>query len=100
MAEITSQGQAITGLRRRSIEVAAVMLVGAAIAIAIAWAAFAASTSTAVTQTLTSVEYLQDPGLIDQRSGERGVVDATVPGGTLLDPAMQEHRRGEREGAK
>lgn len=98
MAEIVSQGQGFTSQRRRWIEVIAVVLVGAAVAIAIAWAAFAASTPTVVNQTRTPVEYLQEPGLLDQRGGERGGVDVTIPGNDLLDPALQEHRRGEREG--
>jgi hypothetical protein len=98
MAEIVSQGQGFTSQRRRWIEVIAAVLVGAAVAIAIAWAAFAASTPTVVTQTGAPAEYLQEPGLLDQRSGERGVVNVTIPGNTLLDPALQEHRRGEREG--
>ena len=95
MAEIVSQGQGLATSRRRWIEVLAIVVVGAAITIAIAWAAFAASVPSAGT---TSPEYLQEPGLLDHRSGERGGVDVSVPGGTLFDPAMQEHRRGEREG--
>jgi hypothetical protein len=98
MAEIVSQGHGFAGQRRRWIEVIAVVLVGAAVAIAIAWAAFAASTPTVVTQTGAPVDYLQEPGLLDQRGGERGGVDAAIPGNTLLDPGLQDHRRGEREG--
>jgi hypothetical protein len=99
MAEIVSQGQAVTNQRHRLIEFLVVALAAAAVVIAIAWAAFAASTPQVATPTRTSIEYLQEPGMLDQRQGELGVNSVAVPGGTLLDPAMQEHRRGEREGS-
>ena len=98
MAKIVSQGQGFAAQRRRLIEFLIVAFAAAAVVIAIGWVVLTASAPSAASQTRTSVEYLQEPGLLDQRSGERGGVDAAMPGGTLLDPAMQEHRRGEREG--
>jgi hypothetical protein len=96
MAEIVSQGQGFFASHRRWVDLA-VALVGAAVVIAIAWAAFAATTPQPGTPTRTSTEYLQEPGLLEQRASERGVITVSESDGTLLDPAMQEHRRGERE---
>jgi hypothetical protein len=43
-------------------------------------------------------DYLQEPGLLDQRRGERGVFDTSGGSLNLSDPAFTEHRRGERSG--
>ena len=97
MAEIVSKGQAFTGQRPRLIEVVMAAVAGATIVVAIAWAVFVSSAPAAVTPAQTT-QYLQEPGLLDQRSGERGGGIDAIPGGTVLTPALQEHRRGEREG--
>lgn len=99
MAEIVSQGHVLTNKRRRGIEFLVVTLAAAIVVVAIAWAPFAASTAPVVTPSRTTVEYLREPGMLQQRQGERGVISVTDQGRTLLDPALQEHRRGEREGS-
>jgi hypothetical protein len=95
MAEIVSKGQASTG---RLIEIVMVGIAGVAFVLVVAWVAFVASAPSTGTLTRTTQQYLAEPGLVDQRRGERGVDAATAPGQTLISPAMQEHRRGEREG--
>ena len=94
MAEIVSKGQASIG---RLSEVVMVALAAAAFVLVIAWATFVVISPNSDT-TQTTTQYLQAPGLVDQRRGERGVEFETAPGQTLLTPAMQDHRRGEREG--
>jgi hypothetical protein len=96
MAEIVTQRQPTIGQRRRWIEVFVVAFIGALVAIAIAWAAMTAA-APKVAQQGTTGGYLQEPGLLLQRSSERGV-DSTPGGGAQFGPALQEHRSGERQG--
>jgi hypothetical protein len=97
MAEIVSKGQSLGGQRLRVLEMVIVAIAGAAIVLAIGWAVFVSSTPSAVAPAGSMTQYLQEPGLLDQRRGERSV-DVSPAGGTLLDPAFSEHRRGERSG--
>lgn len=96
MAEMVSKEQAFTGQRHRVLEVVMVAIAGAAIVLAIGWAVFVASTPSVAAPSRTTTQYLQEPGLVDQRGGERGATQVT----TGLTPGFQEHRRGEREGDK
>jgi hypothetical protein len=96
MAEIVSQGQQVIGQRRRWIEVFVVAFIGALVAIAIAWAAMSAGAPKVAPQGTTG-GYLREPGLLLQRSSERGV-DSTFGGGSQFGPALQQHRSGERQG--
>ena len=95
MAQVVSKGQRFAGQRSPWLRILAAAFIAAAIVIAVAWVAFSASTPKVAAPAKTSVEYLQEPGLLDQRAGERGAVTAQ-PGATLLDPSMQELRRDER----
>ena len=101
---IISQSQqetAAQGQRPGLVAIFLVALAGAAVAITIAWAMFSTA-PTVAGPTRTTTQMLQEPGLLDQRRGERGgagvVVDVPPAGNTLLDPALVEHRRGERGG--
>lgn len=126
MAQIVSQGHGFVGQRSRSIGIFAAGLIAAAITIGIVWAAFAASTPKVVAPPTTSTQYMQEPGLLDQRSaerhpatttsveyrqergvldqrsGERPSVDGTAPSVAnltvlpFLTPEIQRHRNGER----
>ena len=92
MAEIVSQGQGAFGRRHRLIEAFLVIVAAGVVVIAIAWAA-AGSGARVVPLEPTQTQYLQAPGLLEQRAGERS-------GGTrlALDPGLQEQRSGERAG--
>ena len=73
----------------------------AAIAIALAWGAFAAlNAPKSVAPSATTMQTLQEPGLLDQRAGERGGA-FTIPAtrGTIMTDSLVEQRRGERGGA-
>ena len=94
MAEIVSKGQASTG---RLIEVVMVAFAAAAFVLVIAWAAFVVSAPSAGSSSRPATQYLQEPGLVDQRGGERGVDAASAPDRSVLTPELQEHRRLERE---
>ena len=93
MAEIVSQGQGAFGRRHGLIEAFLVIVAAGAVVIAIAWAVAAGSGARVVPLEPTQTQYLQAPGLLEQRAGERS-------GGTrlALDPALQEQRSGERAG--
>jgi hypothetical protein len=93
MAQIASQRQGFVAKGSKWIAMVAVAFIAVAVAFAV-WAAFAASAPN-VAPTKTSVQYLQEPGLLDQRSGERGI-SAPLPGATVLSPDMQLQRKGER----
>jgi hypothetical protein len=92
-----SQGQ-ISASQRKLFEAFVAGVAVAALAIALAWGALAVvNTSTSVAPSATSIQYLQEPGLLVQRAGERGGAVAipstktTASGDSLL-----EQRRGER----
>ena len=97
----SQQGTAAHGQRPGLVAIFFVALAGAAVAIAIAWAVFSTS-PTVAGPSRTTIQMLHEPGLLEQRRGERGgavvVVDAPPAETTLLDPALIEHRRGERAG--
>jgi hypothetical protein len=95
MAQVVNKGQGFAGQRSPWLGILAAAFIVAAVVIAVAWVAFSASTPKVAAPAKTSVQYLQEPGLLDQRSGERGAVRAQ-PGGTLLAPGMQELRKDER----
>lgn len=79
---MAAQGQTITGTKpqhRRMIEISVVAFAGAALAITLAWAAPGATSPKVVTMSRTTDQTLQEPGLVDQRAGERGGVVAPAP---------------------
>jgi hypothetical protein len=76
------------------IEMFVVALAGAALAITLAWAAFGATSPKVVTLSRTTDQTLQEPGLVDQRAGERGGVVAPQ----ILEPGLVDQRAGERRG--
>ena len=94
---MAAQGQSITSTQpqhRRMIEIVVVALVGAALAITLAWAAFGATSPKVVTLSRTTDQTLMEPGLVDQRAGERGGIVAPQ----ILEPGLVEQRAGERGG--
>jgi hypothetical protein len=119
MAQIASQRQGTLGKGNKWIEIVAVAFIVVAVALAVV-AAFAAAPK-AVAPSKTTMQYMQEPGLLDQRAGERGGAQITTPGasvvnplmtssgwrcfctglltqpgGSLLSPSMQAQRKGER----
>ena len=79
---MATQGQTITSTQpqyRRMIEIFVVAFAGAALAITLAWAAFGATSPKVVTLSRTTNQTLMEPGLVDQRAGERGGVVAPAP---------------------
>jgi hypothetical protein len=70
MAQIVSQRQGFAGKGTKLMGIIAVAFIAIAVALAV-WAAFAAS-APKVAPSTKAVPYLQDPGLLDQRAGERG----------------------------
>lgn len=113
MISQSRQGTAAQGQRPGLVAIFFVALAGAAVAIAIAWTVFGASSPSAAAPERTTIQVLQDPGLLDQRSGERGgavALPKSAPGNpyvnihvpkaedSILEPGLREHRRGERAG--
>ncbi len=93
---MATQGQTITSTQpqyRRMIEIFVVAIAGAALAITLAWAAFGATSPKVVTLSRTTNQTLMEPGLVDQRAGERGVVAPQI-----LEPGLVDQRAGERGG--
>jgi hypothetical protein len=93
---MATQGQTITSSQpqyRRMIEIFVVAIAGAALAITLAWAAFGATSPKAVTLSRTTNQTLTEPGLVDQRAGEHGVVAPQI-----LEPGLVDQRAGERGG--
>ena len=79
---MATQGQTITSTQpqyRRMIEIFVVAIAGAALATTLAWAAFGATSPKVVTLSRTTNQTLLEPGLVDQRAGERGGVVAPAP---------------------
>ena len=112
---MATQGQTITSTQpqyRRMIEIFVVAIAGAALAITLAWAAFGATSPKVVTLSRTTNQTLMEPGLVDQRAGERGVVAPQIlepglvrageRGGVaapqILEPGLVDQRAGERGG--
>jgi hypothetical protein len=108
---MASQGQAVGRQSYRWFEPFVVALAIAAIVITLAWGAITAlSAPTTVAPERTVTQMLQEPGLLDQRKGERGGAVyggglqytgiPTVPN-VITDPndGLKEHRRGERGGS-
>ena len=115
---MASQGQAVAGQQNRWLELFVVAVAIAAIGITLAWGAMTAlSAPSTVVPSRTTTQLLSEPGLLDQRAGERGgvapvalpksapgnpYVNIHVPnrklvtGGAILRPSMQDHRRIER----
>ena len=95
-----SQGQ-IAASQRKLFEAFVAGVAVAALAIALVWGAVAiASTAKSVAPSATTIEYLQEPGLLEQRAGERGNAVA-IPSTTryLQEPGLLEQRAGERGNA-
>jgi hypothetical protein len=95
--DMAAQGQTITSTQpqhRRMIEIFVVAFAGAALAITLAWAALGATSPKVVTLSRTTDQTLLEPGLVDQRAGERGGVVAPQ----ILEPGLVDHRAGERGG--
>jgi hypothetical protein len=114
---MASQGQAVARQQNRWLERFGIALATAAIMITLGWGAFTAlSAPSTVAPSRTTTQILQDPGLLEQRVGERGGAVAqpvelpkSAPGNpyvnihptvrkpsTILTDGMIEHRRGER----
>ena len=92
-----SQGQ-VAASQRKLFEGFVAGVAVAAIAIALAWGAFAAlNTPKSVAPSATSIQTLQEPGLLDQRAGERGgTVAIPATKSAVMTDSLVEQRRGER----
>ena len=97
-----SQGQ-IAASQRKLFEGFVAGVAVAALAIALAWGAFAVvNTSKSVTPSATSIEYLQEPGLLEQRAGERGGAVAIPSTKTPVsgDSVLEQQRRARSIGSQ
>lgn len=95
-----SQGQ-MAASQRKVLEAFVAGVAVAALAIALAWGAFTLlSASNSVAASPATVTSLQEPGLLEQRAGERRAAVA-VPStkSTIATDSLVEQRRGERGGA-
>jgi hypothetical protein len=71
----------------------------AAIAIALAWGAFAIlNAPKGVAPSATTIQTMQEPGLLQQRAGERGGAVAAPATKSVITDSLVEQRRGERGG--
>jgi hypothetical protein len=108
---MASQGQAVARQSNRWFEPFVVALAIAAIVITLAWGAITAlSAPSTVAPERTTIQMLQDPGLLQQREGERGGPQVNTEGllytgiptvpNLVTGPTdgLVEHRRGERGG--
>jgi hypothetical protein len=110
---MASQGQAVARQQNRWLAPFAIALAIAAIVITLGWGAFTAlSAPSTVAPSKTTIQILQEPGLLEQRAGERGgavALPKSAPGnpyvnihppvrkpGTVMTDGLVEHRRGER----
>ena len=94
-----SQGQ-VAASQRKLFEGFLVGLAVAAIAIALAWGAFAvANTPKSVAPGATTIQTMQERGLLDQRAGERGGAVAAPATKSIVTDSLVEQRRGERGGS-
>jgi hypothetical protein len=90
---MASQGQAVARQQNRWFERFVIALAIAAIMITLGWGAFTAlSAPSTVAPSKTTTQILQEPGLLEQRSGERGgasggyVVRTAPRGGAVAQP--------------
>ena len=92
-----SQGQ-IAPSQRKLFEGFVAGIAVAALAIALAWGAFAVgSTANSVAPSATTIQSMQEPGLRDQRAGERGgTVAIPQTKSTISTDSLVEQRREER----
>jgi hypothetical protein len=82
MTDMASQGQAVARQQIRWLEGFVLALATAAVIVALGLGAFTAlSAPTMVAQSKTATQIVQDPGLLEQRAGERG--GAVAEPGTL-----------------
>lgn len=115
---MASQGQAVARQQNRWPERFVIGSAIAAIMITLGWGAFTAlSAPSTVAPSKTTTQIVQEPGLLEQRAGERGgavaqpvglpklhpyvsirptVRGMELPNGTFWSPPVSEHRRGER----
>jgi len=94
-----SQGQ-VAGNQRKLFEGFLAGVAVAAIAIALAWGAFAvANAPKSVAPSATTIQTMQEPGLLQQRAGERGGAVAAPATKSIVTDSLVEQRRGERGGA-
>jgi hypothetical protein len=91
-----SQGQ-IGASQRKLFEAFVAGVAVAALAIVLAWGAFAVvNTSKSLTPSATTIEYFQEPGVVEQRAGERGGAVAipsttkSISGDSLLEQGRRE----------
>jgi hypothetical protein len=90
-----SQGQ-VAPNQRKLFEGFLAGIAVAAIAIALVWGAFAVlNAPKSVAPSGTTIQTLQEPGLLDQRAGERGGTVAATKNAVMTD-SLVEQRRGER----
>lgn len=92
-----SQGQIAAG-QRKLFEAFVAGVAVAALAIALAWGAFAvANAPKSVAPSAATIEYLQEPGLLDQRAGERGGAVAIPSTKTTVsgDSVLEQQRRAD-----
>jgi hypothetical protein len=120
---MASQGQAVARQQNRWLEGFVLALATAAIMVTLGWGAFTAlSAPSTVAPSKTTARILQEPGLLEQRAGERGGAVAqpsTLPklhpyvsikptvrapgtmelaNGTISSPAVSVHPRGHSRG--
>lgn len=120
---MASQGQAVARQQDRWLQGFVLALATAAIMITLGWGAFTArSTPTTVAPSKTTSQIVQDPGLLEQRAGERGGEVAQpgtlpklhpyvsvkpavrapgtleLPNGTIWSPSVSVHTRGHSAG--
>jgi hypothetical protein len=94
-----SQGQ-IAANQRKLFEGFLVGIAVAAVAIALAWGAFAvANTPKSVAPSATTIQTMQEPGLLNQRAGERAGTVAAPATKSVVTDSLVEQRRGERGGS-
>ena len=117
---MASQGQAVARQQNRWPERFVIALAIGAVMITLGWGAFTAlSAPSTVAQSKATPQIVQEPGLLEQRAGERGgavaqpaelpkrhpyvsirptVRGMELPNGTFLYPAVNVHERGHARG--
>ena len=120
MTDMASQGQAVARQQNRWPERFVIASAIAAIMITLGWGAFTAlSVPSTVAPSKTTTQIVQEPGLLEQRGGERGgavaqpvglpklhpyvsirpaVRGMELPNGTFLSPGVNVHERGHARG--
>jgi hypothetical protein len=92
MTDMASQGQAVARQQNRWLERFVVAVAIAAIMITLGWGAFTAlSAPSTVAPSTTTTQIVQEPGLREQRSGERGGAVAQPVGLPKLHPYVSIH---------